>query len=84
MLHCLGFFHEHNRIDRDNFVKVNWENIQAGLASNFYKARDPGRVLPRCRDLKGPNFDDCDNGWPEDTHGTPYDYSSIMHYGKNA
>ena len=27
-MHTLGFFHEHSRYDRDNYVTVNWNNIQ--------------------------------------------------------
>jgi len=26
-MHTLGFFHEHNRKDRDKFVKIRWDNI---------------------------------------------------------
>ena len=27
VLHALGFFHEHSRKDRDDFVEVNWPNV---------------------------------------------------------
>ncbi|XP_068085179.1 zinc metalloproteinase nas-6-like [Anabrus simplex] len=36
-LHALGFWHEHTRPDRDNFVTVHWDNIAPGLESNFMK-----------------------------------------------
>ncbi|KAM3624928.1 uncharacterized protein V6R79_003881 [Siganus canaliculatus] len=57
--HALGFQHEQTRSDRDNYVRINWENIDPNMAYNFYK---------------------------QDTNNlnTPYDYSSIMHYGKTA
>ncbi|XP_030576855.1 high choriolytic enzyme 1-like [Archocentrus centrarchus] len=57
--HALGFMHEQTRSDRDNYVRINWENIQPQMAYNFYKGDTN-------------NLD------------TPYDYSSIMHYGKTA
>ncbi|XP_034723945.1 high choriolytic enzyme 1-like [Etheostoma cragini] len=35
LLHALGFNHEQTRSDRDNHIKVYWENIQDGMAYNF-------------------------------------------------
>ena len=29
MLHILGAFHEHTRGDRDDYIKINWNNIRA-------------------------------------------------------
>jgi hypothetical protein len=36
-LHSLGVLHEQSRCDRDSFVKIHYENIQAGMESNFDK-----------------------------------------------
>ncbi|TNN00247.1 high choriolytic enzyme 1-like [Takifugu flavidus] len=37
LLHALGFHHEQCRSDRDNHIRVLWENIQPGLAYAFDK-----------------------------------------------
>ncbi|XP_053276529.1 high choriolytic enzyme 1-like isoform X1 [Pleuronectes platessa] len=57
--HALGFNHEQTRSDRDGYVRINWENINQGMAYNFYKKET-------------------------NNLNTPYDYSSIMHYGRTA
>jgi Astacin (Peptidase family M12A) len=33
--HALGFFHEHQRWDRDQFVTIHYENIKPGRASDY-------------------------------------------------
>ena len=30
LLHTLGFFHEQSRMDRDSYVKVNYQNLLTG------------------------------------------------------
>ncbi|KAM9783181.1 low choriolytic enzyme-like [Neosynchiropus ocellatus] len=59
LLHALGFYHEHTRSDRDQHVKILWDNLHPYFAYNFNK--------------KNTN-----------NLNTPYDYSSVMHYGRNA
>lgn len=34
-IHALGFYHMHSATERDDFVRIAWENIQAGTESNF-------------------------------------------------
>ncbi|XP_051533279.1 hatching enzyme 1.2-like [Myxocyprinus asiaticus] len=35
LLHSLGFYHEHTRSDRGQYVRINWENIAPASVSNF-------------------------------------------------
>ena len=35
--HAIGFYHEHTRPDRDNFIEVLYENVANGFADQFHK-----------------------------------------------
>lgn len=35
ILHSLGFFHMHMHSNRDNYIKINWENIPEHLHPNY-------------------------------------------------
>lgn len=35
MGHTVGLYHEHTRKDRDQYVKILWNNIQSGQSYNF-------------------------------------------------
>ncbi|KAJ7378877.1 metalloendopeptidase [Desmophyllum pertusum] len=35
--HAIGYFHEHNRPDRDDVVDIKWDNVQYGFKDAFYK-----------------------------------------------
>lgn len=36
-LHAVGFFHMQSATERDDYVRIVWENIQAGTERNFDK-----------------------------------------------
>ncbi|XP_013114004.2 seminal metalloprotease 1-like [Stomoxys calcitrans] len=37
LLHALGFYHQHLTLDRDNYIKINWENIKPRKKVFFQK-----------------------------------------------
>ncbi|XP_061399549.1 zinc metalloproteinase nas-14 [Musca vetustissima] len=37
LMHVLGFYHEQNRYERDNYVRVLEDNVKAGMMANFQK-----------------------------------------------
>ena len=41
--HAVGFYHEHTRPDRDQYIDVIYDNIQRGFEDQFYKYR-PGET----------------------------------------
>ncbi|KAM6915100.1 meprin A subunit alpha [Xenentodon cancila] len=40
LLHALGFYHEQSRSDRDDYVRIWWDQIEDGKAHNFDKYED--------------------------------------------
>ena len=36
-MHAAGFWHEHQRYDRDDYVEILWDNVEVGHEHNFDK-----------------------------------------------
>ena len=54
LLHAAGFAHEQTRPDRDQYVTINWANIQSGTEGNFQaystsQVSTLGRGYDRCK-----------------------------------
>ncbi|XP_078733743.1 low choriolytic enzyme-like [Lampetra fluviatilis] len=64
-MHALGFYHEHSRIDRDEYILVLIDNVKPEWKDAMVNTilHDTNR---------------------ETNTTTPYDYSSITHYGMTA
>lgn len=37
LMHAIGFYHQQSASNRDDFIKINWENIKSGRTHNFKK-----------------------------------------------
>lgn len=83
LMHALGFVHEQSRSDRDNYVTIVWKNIMAGQDE---------RPHEQCYEGFKKTFscifcvltDQLHNFRKQVTNNlnSPYDYGSLMHYGR--
>lgn len=89
IIHAVGFFHEQTREDRDLYVVVHHENVMAGdFNLNLLEKTFKAYKLIHYQILAGyeGNFkkdSDLDPPIEFADFGVPYNYDSIMHYGKN-
>ncbi|CAI4228413.1 unnamed protein product [Auanema sp. JU1783] len=51
LMHSVGFWHEHSRADREDHIKIKWENILPGMKSQFDK------ISVALQDLQGEKYD---------------------------
>lgn len=66
LAHALGYWHEQSRPNRNNFVRINPENIQPGMEDNFERHDDAGAYGPYDFDsvMHYGQFAFSDNGQP--------------------
>lgn len=96
IMHAIGFWHEQSRPDRNQYVEVLWENILDGMVilrllhsckripwKPAVRSHNQAKIVTyvRCSG-EAHNFNKYDRG-RVDTLQVPYDYDSIMHYGKD-
>jgi len=51
VMHTLGFFHEHTRLDRDDWIKVNWDAIDREMREQWDLCKDVPALHASCRAL---------------------------------
>lgn len=83
LLHALGFNHEQTRSDRDQHVRILLQNVIPGQSHSTFAQLSENRVKIWLSCVGSPagmehNFRKIRTR----NLGTPYDYNSVMHYGR--
>ncbi|PIO62227.1 astacin, partial [Teladorsagia circumcincta] len=63
--HALGFWHTHQRPDRDRHISINWKNVMEEATASFM----PFRSMLQAFGIRQVS-----------PRRVPYDYGSLMHY----
>ncbi|CAJ0941783.1 unnamed protein product, partial [Mesorhabditis belari] len=63
--HALGFWHTHQRPDRDRYISINWKNVMDEATASFM----PFRSMLQAFGIRQVS-----------PRRVPYDYGSLMHY----
>lgn len=79
VFHVLGFFHEQNRFDRDEHVKVLWENIEEDYWAQFEKF--PEQLYEGFKEALGPFTFDTIMIYSSTDFSRSEDYSMVNIYG---
>uniref|UniRef100_A0A914NZ52 Metalloendopeptidase n=1 Tax=Meloidogyne incognita TaxID=6306 RepID=A0A914NZ52_MELIC len=63
--HALGFWHTHQRPDRERYISINWRNVLEEATASFMPFRSMLQAFA-IKQVSG--------------RRSPYDYGSLMHY----
>ncbi|RCN48529.1 astacin [Ancylostoma caninum] len=72
--HAIGLGHTHNRHDRDEYLRMDWGNVDRGFY--HFSQKNPGYSIEVYRSQYKPMTKE-----ENENYGVPYDFGSIMHYG---